>query len=80
MTADERAEFIADLVVAVHRGAPCLTDDEQRWVRQAIQIQVERAQLRRAVIEKSITSLIWLAICGLGWMFLGWATNHGYKP
>ncbi len=59
---------------------PSLTEDEQRWVRLAIQAEAQRAELRQAIIEKSITSLVWAGISGLGYILLSYATNHGYKP
>ena len=43
-----------------------LSDDEIRWVRLAIQSEVERADLRKAIIQKSLAGLVWMAICGAG--------------
>ena len=71
------------MVQAIRGGEPrppSLTEDEQRWVRLAIQAEAQRAELRQAIIEKSITSLVWSGIAGLGYILLSYATNHGYKP
>ena len=42
-----------------------LTSDEVQWVRLAIKAEVERAAFRKAVIEKSLVTLI---IAGAGWI------------
>ena len=54
MTPDERAELIADIVSAIHAATPPITEEETRWVRQAIQLQCERAKFRKAIIEKTL--------------------------
>jgi len=36
MTAEERAELVADIISAIHAATPPITEDETRWVRQAI--------------------------------------------
>jgi hypothetical protein len=53
-----------------------LSPDEVHWVRMAIQAEAERAQLRKAIIEKSLTSLVWMAICGVG--ILMWSGFKDY--
>ena len=83
MTPAERDDLVAEITQAIREAdhAPkCLTEDEQRWVRLAIQVEAQRAELRQAIIEKSITSLVWSAIVGIGYMLLSYATSHGYKP
>ena len=79
MTPDERSELIADIVSALHAATPLITDEETRWVRQAIQLQCERAKFRKAIIEKTLAGLIWAALAGLGYMFIDWATLHGLR-
>ena len=44
-----------------------LTSDEVQWVRLAIKAEVERAAFRKAVIEKSLVTLI---IAAAGWIGL----------
>lgn len=82
MTEQERAELVAAIVAAQEQLHQCkgLTDEEQRWVRMAIQREAQSIELRKAIIEKSITGLVWLAILGIGSAFMQWATAHGFKP
>jgi hypothetical protein len=82
MTPGERAELVADIAAAIRiRSTDTgLSDEEQSWVRLAIQAEVQRIEFRRTVIEKTLLGLIWAGVVGLGYIFLGWATNHGYKP
>jgi hypothetical protein len=82
MTPDERSEFIADIAAAIRTRSTDvqLSDDEQRWVKMAIAKEAKSAIFRSAVIEKTFSGLIWSAVVGLGYIILGWATQHGYKP
>jgi hypothetical protein len=82
MTQQERDQLIAAIAAAVRQRATDtnLSDDEQRWVRMAIKKEAQSIALRQAIIEKSLTGLVWAAIVGMGAMFLQWATAHGYKP
>ena len=79
MTPEQRAELVADIISAIHAATPPITEDETRWVRQAIQLQCERAKFRKAVIEKTLAGLIWAALVGLGYIFVEWAALHGFK-
>ena len=47
MTPAERAEFIADVAAAIQAVPASLTDDEQRWVRMAIQKEAQSIELRK---------------------------------
>ena len=82
MTPEERAEFALEIAAAIRiRSTDTgLSEEEQRWVRLAIQAEVQRIEFRKTVIEKTLLSLIWAGVVGLGYIILGWATNHGYKP
>lgn len=82
MTKAERDELVSEIAAAVRvRSTDAgLTEDEQRWVRMAIQREAQSIELRKAIIEKSITGLVWLAILGVGSAFMQWATAHGFKP
>lgn len=82
MTQEERDQFIADIATAVRvRSTDVnLTEDERRWVRMAIQKEAQAIELRKAIIEKSLTGLVWMAILGFGSILMSWATAHGYKP
>jgi len=82
MTPEERAEFAAEIAAAIRIRSmdTGLSEEEQRWVRLAIQAEVQRIEFRKNVIEKTLMGLIWAGVVGLGYIILGWATNHGYKP
>jgi hypothetical protein len=82
MLPEERAILIAEIVAAVRIRASDvdLSQDEQRWVRMAIQREAERAALRKAVIEKTLAALIWSGLLALGTMVASWSVQHGFKP
>lgn len=79
MSPEDRAILISDITNAI-KGASSLSDEEHRWVKMAIQKEAQSIELRKAIIEKTITGLVWLFLAGAGSMFLSWATQHGYKP
>lgn len=79
MTPQERAQLVQDIAAAIKSSPIALSDDEQRWVRMAIQREAERAELRKAVIEKTFAGLVWGAILGFGVMFVEFAKSHGWK-
>lgn len=79
MTTEERATFIADLLAAMKAQDNCLNKDEQTWVKLAIKRQEQSIKLRQAVIEKSLSGLVWSAVLGLGFLVADFAKNHGYK-
>ena len=80
MTPEERAEFVADVAAAIGRVTePVLTEEEQQWVRLAIQKEAQSIKLRKAVIEKTLAGLVWSGVIGLGYVFLDFFKNHGFK-
>jgi len=80
MTADERAQLIADLTVAL-QAVPKkeLTEEEMQWVRLAIAAEARKIKFRDAVIEKSLTGLVWACVIGIGYVFLDFLQNRGLK-
>jgi len=46
----------------------------------AIKREAQAIDLRQAIIEKTITGLVWMCLVGLGTLVVGWATQHGFKP
>lgn len=81
MTPEERKDFAADIAAAI-KAEPtlhALSEDEQRWVRLAIQKEAQAIDMRRAIIEKTLSALIWSAFLGLGTLLLSWARG-GFKP
>lgn len=80
MTPEERAEFVADVAAAINRVAePALSEDEQQWVRLAIQKEAQSIKLRQAVIEKTLSGLAWSGLVGLGYIVLDFLKSHGFK-
>ena len=78
MSPEERNEFIVELMLQF-KAVNSLSDEEQRWVRMAIEKEAQSIALRKAIIEKTITSLIWMLIVGIGYVFLDFAKQHGFK-
>lgn len=78
MSPEERAQLIEDIRLALNPVAQ-LTDEEHQWVKLAIQKEAQSIALRQAIIEKSITSVIWLIITGVGYMLVDFARTHGLK-
>ena len=79
MTPQERADFIADVAAAIHSAPATLSEEEQQWVRLAIQKEAQSIKLRQAVIEKTLAGLAWSAVAGLGYVILDFLKNHGLK-
>lgn len=52
-----------------------LSPEEIHWVRMAIQAEAERAELRKAIIHKSLAGLVWMALAGTG----AWAVDFFAK-
>jgi hypothetical protein len=80
MSMEDRAAFIADIASAIRMQEPVLTEEEQQWVRLAIQKEAQSIKLRQAIIEKTITALIWAGIGGFVVILKEFFTNHGWKP
>jgi hypothetical protein len=80
MSPEERLDFINDLTTALNKNSvSTLTDEEQRWVRIAIQKEAQTIDFRKAVIQKTMSSLIWSALVGMGYIVLSWLNQHGFK-
>ena len=77
-TQDQLAGAIAAGVTQAMDGR-MLSDDERQWVRLAIQREAQSIKLRQAVIEKTLTGLIWAGLAGLGLIFAEWLRAHGWK-
>jgi len=78
MSPEERKELITELMDQL-KTVNSLTDDEQRWVRMAIEKEAQSIDLRKAIIEKTLTSLIWMIVVGIGYVFLDFLRDHGFK-
>ena len=53
-----------------------LTAEEVQWVRMAIQADAERAELRKAIIQKSLAGLAWMALAGIGTWAVSFFADH----
>jgi hypothetical protein len=78
MSPDERQELVALVTTAVESVVVNnrLSPDEIHWVRMAIQAEAERASLRKAIIEKSLAGLMWIAIVAAGGWLVDFVTSH----
>lgn len=79
MTSEERKLLIAEIAEVLRSASPQLSDEEQTWVRMAIQKEAQAIELRKAIIEKTMGSLIWSAIVGMGYLMLDYLKNHGLR-
>lgn len=80
MTPKERQEFINDIAQALRANSPSLSEDEMQWVKLAIQKEAQSVELRRAIIEKTITALVLVVLAWAGSVLLEYAKAHGFKP
>ncbi len=78
---ERRSTLRADIQTAIKENLPPppLTEDEHRWIQLAIKNESQSIEFRRAVIEKSLTSLVWAFIVGIGLVFKEYFSNHGFK-
>ena len=81
MTPEERTEFAAEIAAAIRiRSTDAgLSEEEQRWVRLAIQVEAQKLEFRKTVIEKTLIGLVWLVVLGFGGLIVDFAKNHGFK-
>ena len=81
LSPEDREALITDIAAAVFKRSTdsVLSIEEVQYVRLAIHKESQSIKLREAIIEKTITGLIWLAILGLGAIFMEWLRNHGFK-
>lgn len=81
MTPEDRQQLIAELIASYKslEKEQCLSAEEQQWVRLAIEAEARKIRFRDAVIEKSLTGLVWSGIVGFGYILLDFLKNHGLK-
>lgn len=60
-------------------AAHMLSEDERQWVRLAIKRQAQSIKLREAIVEKSITGLVWAGIVGAGTVVYEYLKGHGWR-
>jgi hypothetical protein len=79
------SDRVTELQAAIESApVPLLTEEEHQWVRLAIKKEAQSIEFRQAVISKTLSGLIWMAVAatvGFAWTLIQqWATTHGYKP
>lgn len=70
MSPEDRATLVTEVVAALkdsHHPASALSDEEQLWVRLAIKKEAQSIALRRAIIEKSLSGLVWAGVVAVGY-------------
>ena len=78
MSPEERKELILEIAAALHPVlASPLSDEETRWVKMAIQKEAQSIDLRKAIIEKTLSGLVWFVIVGIGYLFVDFLRSHG---
>jgi len=74
----DREIFVADIVKAIKDSQPAALDEEElRWVRLAIQAEAQRIRVRQAIIEKTLTGLVWMALIAVGYVLLDYFQARG---
>ena len=73
-----RSELVQLVKTAVSEAVEAhpLSQDEVHWVRMAIQAEAERAELRKAIINKSLAGLAWVLLAAAGGWLLDFVTSH----
>jgi len=80
MSPEDRSILISEMVDKISTmNQKSLTEEELAWVRLAIAAEARKIKFRDAVIEKSLTGLVWSAILGFGYVLLDFLKSHGLK-
>jgi hypothetical protein len=75
---EERMEAVKnELLHAIEKAySGTLSEDERMWVKLTIKREGQRIEVRQAVIEKTLSGLVWLAIIGIGIAVLDYVKDH----
>ncbi|HQT82390.1 MAG TPA: hypothetical protein PLQ34_09500 [Ferrovaceae bacterium] len=77
LTPEALKELVRETVaLTLKENIQPLSDDEITWVRLAIQAEAERAKFRKAIIEKTLASLIWAVVAGVATLSYRYVTEH----
>ena len=74
-TKQELANLVKQAVNEAVESRP-LSPEEVQWVRMAIQADAQRAELRTAIIQKSLAGLAWMALAGIGTWAVDFFVRH----
>ena len=83
MTPQERADFIADIAAAIRSQVPvaAFDADEVTALKLLIKKQEQSIKLRQAVIDKSLSALVWAGLVAIAVIGREYAVAHGmWKP
>ena len=73
-------DLVTDIVRALQESQPAsLNEEELRWVRLAIQVEAQRIRVRQAIIEKTLTGLVWMLLVALGYILLDYFQARGFN-
>jgi hypothetical protein len=56
------------------------TSEERAYLGLAVRRAARREKLQQAIIEKSLTGLVWAAVLFVGVVFYEYIQSHGWKP
>ena len=80
MSPEERQQLIADIAAALKQAKDDhLTDEERQWVRLAIEAEARKIKFRDAVIEKTLSGLVWAGLVGFGYIVIDFLKSHGLR-
>lgn len=71
----ELANLVKQAVNEAVESRP-LSAEEVQWVRMAIQADAQRAELRKAIIQKSLAGLAWMMLLAGGGWFVDYFAAH----
>lgn len=75
----KKDELIQELIQVFRNEHAHLSKEEHEWVKLAIQKEAQSIKLRQAIIEKTLSGLVWAVIVGAGYLILDFFKNHGFK-
>jgi hypothetical protein len=75
ITKDELLDLVKEAIREAVAANP-LSEEEVKWVRLAIESEANRAEFRKAIIEKTLGGLAWSALCGVGYLILDFVKTH----
>jgi hypothetical protein len=75
LTKEELLSLVKEAIKEAVDSHP-LSEEEVKWVRLAIENEANRAEFRKAIIEKTLGGLAWSALCGVGYLALEFIKDH----
>lgn len=75
LTEEKLVEIVRQAVAQSVQSHP-LSPEETQWVRMAIQAEAERAELRKAIIDKTLAGLVWIGIVAAGGWVVDYISSH----